>query len=68
MSKQTVYIPIPVDDNRATEYATGMMGLGEYNEKWDYADKVMFNTIVRAVRYGQSLLPTSPATIEENNK
>ncbi len=37
----------------AKEYATGMVGMGEYDEKkWDYADKVLFNTIVKAVNYG----------------
>jgi hypothetical protein len=43
-------------DDIANEYATGMMGIGPYDEKnWHYGDKTMFNTIAKAVKYGLSL-------------
>lgn len=61
--------PPPINagvEERALEYATGMMGLGEYDEKkWHYGDKTLFNTIVRAVKFGsgiagaQSSIPSS---------
>lgn len=41
-------------EERAKEYATGMMGLGEYSERWHHNDKMLFNTIVKAAKYGMS--------------
>lgn len=56
-------------EEAAKEYATGMMGLGEYNEKtWHYGDKTLFNTIVRAVKYGASIQSLIPKSLPEDIK
>lgn len=41
----------------AEEFATQMMGIGDYDEKWNHADKIMFNLIVKSVKYGQFQSP-----------
>jgi len=53
VSKYTISQRENIEDNIAKEYATGMIGLGEYDEKkWHHADATLFNTIVKAVKYG----------------
>jgi hypothetical protein len=45
----------------AEAYATGMIGIGEYSDKWHHGDKVLFQTIVRAVRHGIHLTQQDPS-------
>lgn len=42
MSKEQTII------DKAIEYATGMMGIGEYSEKWHSGDKAMWQNLKRA--------------------
>lgn len=50
-------------EEMADEYAEGMMGIGKYNDKWNYLDKVMYNNLKRACIHGANKRSTQNADI-----